>query len=439
MTHAARRWFALAIGLFICPVVATAQVIDSPPPTPLPPQAIDPNRPVENPPSTEALGILVSRMAERVRSLGDEVTAEMGRDPAGRYLAGDVQELTRALDDFREAMPRSQGDAYRIREDFSGIDETWRHLHARFSGPVLGVPSILRAAARVDEADAQLVQALGMNPAPPVYDPRRTPVPNGPGEIRRLAHALADRAEGIVAVARVEMGAIPGGDRCVRDAAGLAVASDRFHDTIDSLANRPDAIAASFDAVSAASNRLQVDFEALGMTPGVRSAWGGYRAVENLLRAQFRPVASPVVETVIVPAPVPVFAAPTPPTNLAASLAAASDQMIGVIDSFLDALQRAGGRIPEWPAFQIETQRLRETVVGFRNDAARGVDLGTLANEYREVDVAWLRLSRRLWRVSRGQPGGPNIDKVKAMGAISEQIHQALGMPSYAPSSLIPQ
>jgi hypothetical protein len=57
-----------------------------------------------------------------------------------------------------------------------------------------------------------------------------------------------------------------------------------------------------------------------------------------------------------------------------------------------------------------------------------------LAAEFREVDVAWQRLARRLYRASRGQQFGPNIDLVKAMGATIARIHEALGMPGYAPT-----
>jgi hypothetical protein len=376
------------------------------------------------------LGRLVERMTERVRSLRHEVTEEMGRDPAGRYLMHDLQELDRALDDLRAQLPVIASDPFQVRQRFSGIDASWRHVSARLTGPVLGRPSVVQAARRVDEADAELVNAVGLNAVPADYYAAQAPAANGLNETRRLAHSLTDRAEALAAIVRAEAGRRPEAGRLVAETTALARDADRFHDRLDSFGGRPDAISAAFTEVTRHSANVQADLQAIGEPPSIIRAWRAYQAVESLLRTQI-----PLVGVV---SPAPVVVAPTAPAVVPVSnVAAWSDQLVREIDPFLASIRGSLGRIPEGPELLIDTQRLREAAVHFRNHAARGADLPRLAHEFREVDVSWQRLARRLYRVSRGQQFGPNIDLVKQMGATIAQIHQTLGMPGYAPAVVI--
>jgi len=68
----------------------------------------------------------------------------------------------------------------------------------------------------------------------------------------------------------------------------------------------------------------------------------------------------------------------------------------------------------------------------FRQDVARGISPGQLAYEFRDVDAVWQRLARRTNRIARGRTG-PNIQQVANMGTTLAQLHDALGLPGYAP------
>ncbi len=373
------------------------------------------------------LRVLVTRMAEQVRSLGDEISAEIARNDAGRYLTQDLQELGRSLEDFNAQLPAIGADSFRVRQQFASIDTSWRHLRARFSGPVLALPSVVRAARRVDEADTELINAIGLNPTPPEYfSAGPAPSANSSLETRRLARSLVDRAEAVAAAARTELGRQPMGERLVADATAMARDADRFHDGLERFAGRRDDISREFVEVTRHSARVQADLDSIDEPPSVVYAWRSYRTVEDLLRNQIGLI-SPIA---VVPAPVIVV---TPPdvVNLNSSITGWADELVREIDPFIAAVQAGQGRIPEWPALLINTQRLLATAVEFRDHAARGRDLTGLAHEFREVDAAWQRLSRQVYRISRGQQSGPNIDLVKRMGATVEQIHQALGMPGY--------
>ncbi|MBV8268694.1 MAG: hypothetical protein JO252_20380, partial [Planctomycetaceae bacterium] len=82
--------------------------------------------------------------------------------------------------------------------------------------------------------------------------------------------------------------------------------------------------------------------------------------------------------------------------------------------------------------FLADAQRLQAAAADFRQDAARGLNTGQLAYEFRDVDALWQRLARRTNRIARGR-SGPNIQQVASMGQTIAQIHQLLGMPGFAP------
>ena len=77
--------------------------------------------------------------------------------------------------------------------------------------PGNATPGVSRAAARVDQLDAQIHQALGLNSLPPAYYGNNAVAPTGLVETQRLAHAMVDRANALAAVIQYEMGRDPNG------------------------------------------------------------------------------------------------------------------------------------------------------------------------------------------------------------------------------------
>ena len=393
---------------------------------------LPPGRPPVNQPGVD-LGTLMIRMAERVRSLGQEMTAEINRNDAGRYLNHDLQELSRSLEDFREQLPAIGNNPFQLRRHYSSINLSWRQLRARLVGPVLGIPSVVRAARRVDEADAELSNALGLNQTPPDEVSGPPPTQGSQIETRRLARSLVDRAEAVAATARAELARRPDGIRLINDTTALAQEADRFHDNLPQLAMRPGGISRAFEEVLRNSARVQNDLVAIQTPPATALSWRGYQVVENLLRNQIRSTNVPPGDF----GPFPIVAPAPPVVNITPAVTRWADELLREINALSGSVQAGKNRIPEWPAFMIDIERLRNSAADFRNQAARGFDIPRLAHKFREVDEALERLSRRMYRVSRGQQSGPNIDAVKRMGAIVGQVHQILGMPDYASGVVI--
>ena len=83
--------------------VVEAQVAPSPPP-PAPAPAAAPGVGGE-------LDRLARQLSDRVRELGDRVSANLGNTPAGAVLLQDARELTQAVDEFRQALRSTSGRA----------------------------------------------------------------------------------------------------------------------------------------------------------------------------------------------------------------------------------------------------------------------------------------------------------------------------------------
>jgi len=126
------------------------------------------------------LNNLTHQMAERLRHLGEDITSDLGQTPGAKHLIEDTQELAQAVDEFHESLHDNRDPA--------------RGQFARASSP-----AVVRAAERVEQLDAQIRQALGVN-APPAAFYGGNKAPTGIADTQRLAHALVDRANALAAV-----------------------------------------------------------------------------------------------------------------------------------------------------------------------------------------------------------------------------------------------
>jgi hypothetical protein len=360
-------------------------------------------------------------MAERVRHLGEDIASDMGQTPSGRHLIQDTQELAQSVEDFHETL-HDRPDPFRIRQAYAGIDGSWHHLKSILMQPGNATPGVSRAAARVDQLDAQIHQALGLKTLPPAYYRNNAAAPTGLVETQRLAHAMVDRANALAAAIQYEMGRDPNGAALARSAAQLAQAADAFHDSLDANPD-PQAIGPAFAPVDALADQLERVLTGNGIPPRVRGAWQSFASVEVLLHQNLN-LDSPQ---------------PDVPINLAAPggggpspLAGLAEQLVEQSAALLQVFGPNAGRVPEGGYMLADAERLQAAAADFRQDVRRGLAPNQLAFEFRDVDATWQRLARRVDRIARGRTG-PNIQQVQKLGAICEGIHQALGMPGYPP------
>lgn len=361
---------------------------------------------------------LVHQMTERVRHLGEDITLDLGQTPAGKHLLQDTQELAQALDDFHEAL-HNRLDPAQIRQTYAGLETTWQHLRGQLGRA--SSPAVDRAAARVEQLDAQLRQALGVNVPPPGFN-AGAQAPVGIADTQRLAHALVDRAEALAATIQADMGRDPNGAALARDAAELARTADAFHDAID--ANQGIDIAArAFGPVDQIADRLEKYITTNQVPVRVQAAWQSYASVEFLIHQNLR-LESPQPKLQISLLP--------PPNNGPPPIVGLANELDQQVNDFVRVFSPTAGIVPEGGFLLADARSLQAASADFRKDAARGLAPNQLAFEFREIDAIWQRLARRVNRIARGRIG-PNIQQVQRIGGTCEQIHRVLGMPGYAP------
>ena len=379
-------------------------------------QAVPPPNPGERP----DVNNLAHQMAERVRHLGEDIESDLGQTPAARHMVQDATELAQAISEFHDSL-HDRPDLARSRQAYSGIDVTWHHLRGHLSGPGASSPAIDRAARRVDEIDARLHQAFGMNPYPAGFA-GEGPAPAGIADTRRLAHAMVSRAEALADAIQADMGRDPNGAALARDAGQLARAADTFHDTID--ANQPVSVAAqAFGPVDRIADRIERYVTTNRVPPRVQQAWQAFAAVEVLIHQNLG-LASPQPAVQLGLAP--------PAEGGRSPLSALADQLVQQTGAFAQAFGPASGDIQDGETLLADAERLRAAAADFREDAGRGLAPNQLAYEFRDVDATSQRLARRVGRLGRGRPR-PGIQQYQRIGETCEQIHRVLGMPGSPP------
>lgn len=389
---------------------------------------------------------LSRRMAEAVRDLADDLAAGPGRNPAGQYLEPDARELQNAVGSWY-ATVRTPGDPYQLRRSYSGIDVAWHRLQAQIAGSGLADQAVAEEVRRVDGVDAQLHQALGLNAyppnigppggpnVPPIPTPGAAPFPinnGGPVEARRLAYAVAQRAEALANATRAEANVNPALGARVAEADQFAQAVDGYYEALNNPATaaQPDFARANYVPIVRQANTLGMALDAAGMTPGLRPVWDSFAATHNLLRNDLNlafPTADGLPPQVNQPPP-PGYGVPPVPT--AAVVAGWAVELERQVDDLLVNFAPTVGVVPEGRLMLADMERIKQGASIFRQETARGGDPRRLAAVFQEVDVHWQRLARRVQRIGRGRTG-PNIQRIELIGQTSEQIHRALGMPGY--------
>jgi hypothetical protein len=402
MKTSPRRWIVLAVvssGLALAGQgQAPAQAPAAPPPD---------------------LSNLARQLAEQIRRLGEDIATTLEPSPTRDILIQDTQELAKSMEDF-QALASKRTEPFRLRQAYAGIVGSWQHLRSRLADPGVANFAINRVVRNIDEMDNKLLQALGMNPLPPNYY-GNGPVPTGLAETRRLARTLDDRAAHLLAAVQADMPNSPNRALLIQRVVDLAKATDEYYDSLARI-DRSDIAQNAYTVVAAIVDQLERDLAGVALPPRVQEAWRAFAAADVLLRQNLGLPVPPAGATVK-PAP----AGGVPPTVLNLT-----DRLLGQIDAFLQAFTPIANTVPEGGYIMTDAQRLRAAAADFRRDAAEGVSTGQLAWEFRDVDVCWQRLARRINRLGRGRTD-PIIQLAMRIGETCAEIHRMLGIPGYPP------
>jgi len=370
------------------------------------------------------LNDLANQMAGRLHRLREDIAADLAAAPQGQQLVQNTQELDQSVDQLRETI-RVRPDVTQLQQAFSGIDSSWQYLRGQLAQPGVTTPVVDRDAREVDESAARLRQALGLNNPPQAFYGTAPAAPSGGAETMRLAHALVDRANGLLAAVQATM---PGqvGATVASGARRLALVADQFHDAIDPN-QPPKALAPAFLPVDDSADLLErfIVNPANNVPPQVQGAWQAFASVEVLIHQNLG-LASPQPAVQVNIAAPPADAGPSPLVGLA-------DQLVQQTTAFVQVFGPTARIVPEGLPMLADAQQLQAAAANFRQDTAGNLAPNQLAYEFRDVDAVWQRLARRVNRVARGRMG-PNIAQVQKLGEICQQIHQALAMPGYPPA-----
>ena len=372
------------------------------------------------PPGAQAdLNGMSREMAGRLRRLGDTINADLGQSPNGPLMARDVAELAQSMEAFGPAA----ADPNNARPQYSGIDSGWHTLRSRITPPGVSTPNVEAAAKGVDEIDAQLHQALGMNPYPPGYALAGGP-PTGVAETQRLANTLASRAAVLASTLGTELVNDPNAAAINRDAAELARAADAYHDAID--ASQPlDVAARAFAPIDPIADRLERYVTSNPVSPRVTQAWQAFAAVEVLIHQNLG-LNSPQPD-LSGGGLKPLTGQADPP------IVGYADQLVSQSRIFVDEFAAAPGQLPEGELLLDDARRLQAAAAAYRQAVGGNLAPNQLAYQFRDVDDASQRLSRRVSRYG-WEEDDPNMQRVRRLGVTLEKVHRLLGMPGYPPN-----
>lgn len=289
---------------------------------------------------------------------------------------------------------------------------------------------------RMGRLGYEINRAVG--PAPPFYPPAVLPPvfpPQGPsydrGRVMQMAQAVAVGLANANGLIQSDIGLVYPYDGAVRDLDAMGAGMQQINQL--ALAGAPlRRLQATYDPIRDRERRVDAAL-ANPPSPRVRRAWRsasddlGQLADALGLSPDF--VVDPGRPVIIDPPAYPHLPWPvSPPGNRPGNAAAIAlaDRFAGEIDGFLAAMQPNVLKVPEGPQIFKEGKAVRNEVIAFRQTAAAGARPRELAPSLRQLEGLYAGFSSRVLRVSGGKPG-PNVDRVRRMGAILDQIRGSVG------------
>ena len=349
---------------------------------------------------------LVDNLGERVRHLAEDVEIEMGSTTEGRHLIQDTGEMADAvaqLEGTLDGSGRYGPDPARLREDYAAVDTTWHHLRSIFDRVAL-TPGVARAATRVGEADAALHNALSLS-VPTGGCPQAAPTTTVP------IGGPTNPAGGVY-------GNPTGYD---------GVPYDDGHDHDHSYGAYPTAPTGYVPTGVQYGDPQYGDPYDSGLPSPLPGGYGGsgLGALPPTVYESERVVVSPA----------PGYGAGYGGAVLGggggyivggvSGLEAA--QVVASCDTFLAGFLPNSFIVPEREGFIRDVQRVRSIAAGASAEARNGAPPRRLLERARDLDRAWRQLDRRLGRVARGRPPGPNIAGILTIGASVRQFQSSVG------------
>jgi hypothetical protein len=405
--------------------------LPAPPPTALAPLPPPPPLPPALPPQIIQAQRTVQALRQQAEALVASMQSQLFNYPGRDHVLGDASQLIERSQTFESFLGQNPPPD-RIRTAYASINDVATCLYGDLSrqpppGPVV---TAWQSFAQVQHS---INQVLDLPAPPPVALAPPPPPPPAPQPVivvqqpspevintRRIALALQQRAEVLVASMRTDLHGYPNEAHVFQDAAQIAGRTEAFQEF---LAQDPDPqqIPAAYAPINEVATCLQGDLTRQPPPPSVLNAWQSFTQAQYLIH-----------DTLHLPAPAPTVRVVLRPPSGPSPIVGLTDQLVGETEAFLRVFGPTVRVVPEGPDFFADGQRLRDAALQFRQVVAQGIDPNQLAGAFGDIDATWRRLVRRTNRIAKGRTG-PNIQQIYKLGAIVRDIHQVLALPGYEP------
>lgn len=371
---------------------------------------------------------LTAQLFQETRRLVDDVNYELAGTSQGYQAGAQVVALAEMVEDCHQLAWRYPGDSAKVRTAVLRLEPALRALQATLHNPPGAAPTACRGLFRINRLYGDLRQLTGVDRGPGIGP--GIPLPpgiGGPSPARQAAQQLADD------ITQTQLQLQASGlanynpyNRVARDLVSLGATVQEVVGMIDQRIP-PTVVLGELQNVQARADRIEgVLRNDPNLPPAVGQCWGQVLRDLGRLAAIVGnipdPGRPPLIPTTIIVPPIvqpPPVVPPLPPAY--GGPLALLDDWLGALDQLIAVQQANVTAVPQ--GFQVlgDARELRSSLGRLRQRVGAGVPPPGFQGAFREVERDYGRLRQRIDRIAGGR-SGPNIDLVRSMQGILEQI-----------------
>lgn len=394
------------------------------------------NPPTPGPLPASQLPRLTRMMLSESRRLVDEANAEAAGAPYGQQLIARCNALYPAvssLDEYAWA-PGIAPNAYELVQAAQATDSALNGVRDALQRLSYGAPSVERTVSRIGRLTFEVDRIVGIGTQPPIQPPINPGYPGYDiGALLPPAQQLASSVGQFQQLLNPSYAPAPPGDPLARSVRSLYATSEAFVAQVSGGAN--------LGQLNGMYRRMQQD---AGMIDQLNAQTGQppqYQAVWNRARAGLGQVGAvlgggqpfpprPPIQPPVIPPIQPPIVPPGPPPGYfdPQAVIPPTDQVLIILDQFINALSATVTRVPNGFRILQEAQQLRQVTAQFRNDLAYGASRPQAMGAIGQVRAGYDRLARLVGVTARGHYG-PNIDRVRQVGEILASVEDLIRRP----------
>lgn len=390
--------------------------------------------PAANAPTMGQLPALAKRLDDESQQFVPAVRREVGGTPQGYQLVIRGNAMRGAAEAFSRTL-QPGGDPNQRGVWYDRFVRSLDAVQAELNNPPGTAPVATAIAQRMGRLGFEISRALGPGGLPGPPPPGGGPPPPGFGppaidryqlmQLVQTASAHLGAANGFLAS---DVGRVPPFDGAMLDIQVILVGLQQIN-RLGLAGPDPAQVRASFlplwDRARQIHPLMQDRNPALARA---RASWDSATvALGGIARSLgIPPDLTPTPGPPPGPIPTPGFGPGHGHGRRLREATALADQLGGEADGFIAAIQPNVLRIPQGHQFVADARALRASAIAFRHAAVGGAGPDQMRGAFAQLDQAYGSLLNRVNRIA-GFRSGPNIDRVRRLGGLVDQIRGTLG------------